>query len=80
VIGFTEKGAEAGAGWINAGVYLIARSLLQTIPTGRPVSLEQEVFPSWIGQGLYGYAGEGRFWDIGTPESYTNAEEFFSKG
>lgn len=78
VIGFTEKEAEHGAGWINAGIYLLSRSLLQTISKDSPVSLEQEMFPSWIGQGLYGYAAEGRFFDISTPESYANANEFFA--
>lgn len=53
------------------------RTLLFTIPENRAVSLEQEVFPAWIGKGLYGCKSEGRFLDIGTPETYKAAEGFF---
>jgi D-glycero-alpha-D-manno-heptose 1-phosphate guanylyltransferase len=80
VIRFNEKGTESGAGWINAGIYLLTRPLLQAIPKEGPVSLERDLFPAWMGRGLYGYPGEGRFLDIGTPESYAIADEFFALG
>ncbi|MCY3023433.1 MAG: hypothetical protein NTW87_31010 [Planctomycetota bacterium] len=41
--------------------------------------MEHQVFPQWIGKGLYGFRCEGRFIDIGTPESYRQAEEFFAQ-
>jgi NDP-sugar pyrophosphorylase family protein len=78
VLSFTEKPESGGSAWINAGVYLLSRRLLLTIPMDRAVSLEQEMFPAWIGQGLYGYPSAGRFLDIGTPESYSRAEQFFT--
>ncbi|MBV8077550.1 MAG: nucleotidyltransferase family protein [Planctomycetaceae bacterium] len=74
---FEEKGGVAGPGRINAGIYLIDRDLLQSIPAGRPVSLEREVFPGWIGRNLYGFSSPGRFLDIGTPESYALTDGFF---
>jgi len=80
VVRFNEKGAEGGAGFINAGIYLLARSIIQSIPKEGPISLERDLFPAWIGHGLYGYQGEGRFLDIGTPESYAVAEKFFTLG
>lgn len=76
VIGFDEKGGN-GAGWINAGIYLLAQPLLKEIPEGRNVSLEREMFPTWIGRRFYGCRHGGRFIDIGTPESYAEAREFF---
>jgi len=79
LVTFEEKNANATPGWINGGIYLVARTLLLTIPESRAVSLEQEVFPAWIGKGLYGYKSEGRFLDIGTPETYKAAEDFFSR-
>jgi NDP-sugar pyrophosphorylase family protein len=79
VVRFEEKGAATGPGWINAGIYLFRRDVLQTIPPDRPVSLEKEIFPSLIGQGLYAFSQEGRFIDIGTPESYAEAERFFER-
>jgi len=75
---FAEKINTSGPGWINAGIYLLSQRLLLSIPEGRPVSLEQEVFPSWTDQGLSGYCHTSRFLDIGTPESYGAAEQFFS--
>jgi D-glycero-alpha-D-manno-heptose 1-phosphate guanylyltransferase len=71
---FTEKDGVAAPGWINAGIYLLHRSWIAEIPAGRPVSLEQEFFPRWLSHGLHGLMAEGRFMDIGTPESYRQAE------
>lgn len=75
---FMEKPGTQQPGWINAGVYLLTRHLIQTIPSTRIVSLEREVFPAWVGHGLYGYRGHGRLVDIGTPEGYSLAETFFT--
>jgi NDP-sugar pyrophosphorylase family protein len=76
---FEEKGGQSGTGWINAGIYLFSRASLDTIPSGRAVSLERDLFPRWIGRGLYGYRSEGRFLDIGTPEAYAIAEQFLAR-
>jgi NDP-sugar pyrophosphorylase family protein len=75
---FAEKSDEAPPGWINAGVYVLSRAVIEAIPSGRPVSIEREVFPKWVGKGLVGCPQGGRFIDIGTPESYAEAEEFFA--
>ena len=77
---FKEKGSGQGSGWINAGIYLLNRDFLEEIPLNRAVSLEREVFPSWIGRGLYGFQSEARFMDIGTPEAYSSAQSFFATG
>ena len=74
---FGEKNT-AGPGWINAGIYAISKRLLAGIPDGVAVSIERECFPQWMGNGLYGCRGGGRFLDIGTPESFAEAQRFFS--
>ena len=74
---FHEKGVGGGPGWINAGVYLFKRSVLETILQGISFSLEHDFFPSLAGRELYGYCSEGKFIDIGLPESYAAAEGFF---
>jgi NDP-sugar pyrophosphorylase family protein len=79
VIGFVEKGGNQGPGWINAGVYLIEKTLVESIPPGKAFSLERDFFPALAGKNLYGYGCEAEFIDIGMPESYAKAEEFFSK-
>jgi NDP-sugar pyrophosphorylase family protein len=77
VVRFDEKASAGGPGWINAGIYVLSSALMRQIPQDRPVSLEREIFPAWIGRGLYGYRSQSRFLDNGTPESYAAAEEFF---
>lgn len=75
---FREKNLALGTGLINAGVYLFDRGVFGEIPAGRVVSLEQECFPALIDHGLYATVGEGPFLDIGIPESYAVAEQFFA--
>jgi mannose-1-phosphate guanylyltransferase len=58
---------------INAGAYLLERPVLERIPPDRAVSIEREVFPALIGEGLYGIRLEGYWIDIGTPERYLEA-------
>lgn len=79
IVGFEEKKENGGSGLINAGLYFIKKSLLLEVPEGRPVSFEKEIFLRWLTKGLYGFKSKGRFIDIGTPLSYKEAEEFFSK-
>src|SRR4051794_5496822 len=68
---FLEKAeGETPTNRINAGAYVVEREVIETIPAGRPVSFEREVFPQLVGQGLYGYLAEGYWIDIGTPRRY----------
>jgi NDP-sugar pyrophosphorylase family protein len=76
---FDEKGEKTAPGWINAGIYFLRRQFVLTIQPNRRASLEREIFPAWIGRGLYACPTNGHFLDIGTPESYASAERFFSK-
>jgi NDP-sugar pyrophosphorylase family protein len=75
---FDEKGAASGPGWVNAGVYLVARERLNSIPADVPVSLERDVFPRWVGDGLFGYRSAAELLDIGTPASYAQAAVFLA--
>lgn len=83
VIRFEEKptavaGRPAEAGNINAGVYLLERSVITGLPGDQAISLEREVFPQLIGRGMYALAADMPFIDIGTPESWEAAERFFT--
>jgi mannose-1-phosphate guanylyltransferase len=56
---------------INAGAYVIEREVLARMaPAGTNISMEREVFPSLVGNGLFGYEADGYWLDIGTPERY----------
>ncbi len=74
---FAEKQQDGAPGWINAGIYLLARGRIAGLPAGRAVSLERDVLPAWAGEALYGYRVRGRFIDIGTPGAYSAASLFF---
>jgi mannose-1-phosphate guanylyltransferase len=69
-----EHGASATIGLqINAGAYVLQRPVLDLIPPGQAVSIEREVFPRLIGEGLCGLLLDGYWMDIGTPERYLQA-------
>jgi len=55
---------------ISAGAYVLERDILELIPTGRNVSIEREVWPLLIGDGLYGFPSDSYWLDIGTPQRY----------
>jgi mannose-1-phosphate guanylyltransferase len=75
VLGFLEKPdpAEIDTNEISAGAYVIEQRVLDLIPGGRMVSIEREVFPRLVGDGLYGHVLNGYWMDIGTPERYLQA-------
>jgi mannose-1-phosphate guanylyltransferase len=70
---FLEKTGEAVPGEINAGAYVLERSVLDLVPAGQAVSIEREVFPRLVGDGLCGLLLDGYWMDIGTPERYLQA-------
>jgi len=73
VLEFAEKTGERVPGQINAGAYVLERSVLDLIPAGKAVSIEREVFPRLVGGGLCGTLLDGYWMDIGTPERYLQA-------
>ena len=72
---FLEKPdpAEIDTDEISAGAYVLERSVLDLVPPDREVSIEREVFPRLVGDGLYSQRLEGYWMDIGTPERYLQA-------
>jgi mannose-1-phosphate guanylyltransferase len=73
VLEFLEKTGETTPGEVNAGMYVLERSVLDLIPNGRAVSIEREVFPRLVGEGLRCLCLDGYWMDIGTPERYLQA-------
>lgn len=78
---FREKSAaHAGLpGWINAGIYLLARRQIEVIPPDAHASLEKDVLAAGLSQGVYAYPCIGAFIDIGLPETYRASADFFSQ-
>ncbi|MER7049395.1 MULTISPECIES: mannose-1-phosphate guanylyltransferase [Streptomyces] len=57
---------------INAGAYVFRRSVIDSIPAGRPVSVERETFPGLLSSGahLQGMVDSTYWLDLGTPQAF----------
>jgi NDP-sugar pyrophosphorylase family protein len=78
VLAFQEKGTP-GPAWINAGVYWMSTAFFSGQSPGE-CSLESDLLPRLVPAGkLYACETAGPFIDIGTPESYAAAGEFFRR-
>lgn len=78
VTAFREKSPESASrpGLINAGVYILDRRALLSLPTDRASSLEGELLPKLVADGVVSglLAPEGSYFiDIGLPETYLEA-------
>ena len=70
---FVEKPSSNRTGegnLISAGAYVLERDVLELVPADRNVSIEREVWPLLVGDGLYGFPSESYWLDIGTPARY----------
>lgn len=72
VTAFLEKTEDPPTDQINAGCYVFRRELIEQIPSGRPVSVEREVFPGLLSSGakVCGYVDTSYWRDMGTPEDF----------
>jgi NDP-sugar pyrophosphorylase family protein len=64
-----------GVDYINAGIYVMEPEALDSIPTGKPVSVERETYPKLLAEGapIYAVARDGYWLDIGRAEQYRQA-------
>lgn len=72
-----------GSGYLNGGVYFINREAVNVIGEhsikSTPLSLEHDLFPSWIDDQQFGFKGvliNQPFLDIGIPVDYLKADFF----
>lgn len=72
VTAFHEKSPDPLTNRINAGCYVFRRSVIDTIPAGRPVSVERETFPELLATGahLQGMVDSTYWLDLGTPAAF----------
>ena len=75
IIQFEEKGKTSDHGLISAGIYLLKLSEIKSIPEDYLASLETDLFTNLITRRkLHGFLNQGKFIDIGLPESYEEAQ------
>ena len=77
VVKFAEKEPSLRSRYLNAGIYMLSQRMLFEIPSGRPISLERELFPLWIREcrRIRAFIHLGTCVDIGTPERYQTAQK-----
>lgn len=69
---FLEKTETPPTDQINAGCYVFRRSVLESIPAGRVVSVERETFPGLLASGarVFGHVDSSYWLDLGTPAAF----------
>jgi mannose-1-phosphate guanylyltransferase len=82
VTAFLEKTQDPPTDQINAGCYVFQREVIDRIPTGREVSVEREVFPKLLSDGLKvcGYVDATYWRDMGTPEDFVRGSSDLVRG
>ncbi len=82
VLDFAEKSPEPVTDQVNAGCYVFRRSVIDSIPASRVVSVERETFPGLLASGrrLVGHV-ENAYWaDVGTPAALVQASADLVRG
>ena len=82
VLTFLEKTQDPPTDQINAGCYVFRREYIEKIPAGRPVSVEREVFPSLLNEGvrIFGHVDAVYWRDMGTPEDFVRGSADLVRG
>lgn len=82
VTAFLEKTEDPPTNQINAGCYVFDKSLIETIPAGRMVSVERETFPSVLAAGkkVIGHVDNAYWRDMGRPEDFVRGSSDLVRG
>jgi mannose-1-phosphate guanylyltransferase len=82
VTAFLEKTQDPPTDQINAGCYVFSRETIDRIPLGRAVSVEREVFPKLLSDGVKvcGYVDASYWRDMGTPEDFVRGSADLVRG
>jgi mannose-1-phosphate guanylyltransferase len=82
VTAFLEKTQDPPTDQINAGCYVFKREVIDRIPKGRALSVEREVFPGLLSDGLRvcGYVDSTYWRDMGTPDEFVRGSADLVRG
>ncbi|WP_250557799.1 sugar phosphate nucleotidyltransferase [Pseudonocardia lacus] len=82
VLEFLEKTEDPPTDQINAGCYVFRRSVIDSIPEGRPVSVERETFPGLLAAGarVSGHVDNAYWRDMGTPADLVHGSADLVRG
>ena len=79
---FLEKTEDPPTDQINAGSYVFNRDVIESIPQGRAVSVEREVFPELLNRGarVFGHVDQAYWRDLGTPGDFVRGSSDLVRG
>lgn len=81
VVRHDKERLDPGLKYVEAGVSILSREVLDIIEAGCLVSLEKGLYPTLIQQKeIVAYITNQRFYDIGSPEQLKIFEEFLKRG
>ena len=82
VLAFLEKTEDPPTNQINAGCYVFKRSIIESIPAGRSVSVERETFPTLLKDGhrVFGHVDHAYWRDMGTPQDFVRGSSDLVRG
>ncbi|TQJ04798.1 nucleotidyltransferase family protein [Amycolatopsis cihanbeyliensis] len=82
VTAFLEKTPNPPTDQINAGCYVFRRSVVESIPAGRRVSVERETFPMLLESGahVHGFVDSSYWLDVGTPDTFVRGSADLVRG
>lgn len=77
---FEERNKFQAPGLINAGIYMLKKSLLQSLPEDAPSSLENDLFPRLVKESkIYGLPSIGPFVDVTSPNAEWAIRDYHQK-
>ena len=79
VTAYREKTGEPIPGEINAGIYIVSQKFLSRLPSKPIFSFEKDVLANIDENPSYALTFDSEFIDIGTPESFEQASDFFKR-
>ncbi|MFH1593299.1 MAG: nucleotidyltransferase family protein [Candidatus Omnitrophota bacterium] len=72
---YDKRSQKKNLRYVDAGVSIFKKEILEMIPAGRVVSIEEEIFPLLIKEKrLIGYPTSQRYYDMGTPDRLREIE------
>lgn len=80
IIGFAEKQPESKEGWINGGIYLLKKPVIEGLGLQDKFSFEKDFLERYYSSLNFGaFTSDGYFIDIGIPEDYQRVQVEISK-
>lgn len=79
VVDFQERAVSQRTSHINSGIYCMSQEMKNHFPAKDAFSLEYDFFPGLAAsKKFFGFLSDTPAFDIGTPERYRRADEFFA--